>query len=93
MWPVGSDATAAVDAEAGGPTPSSDLDRRVVLLLDEAYRHGKAIGGSGAGAATIGLVGLQGCPGVVVGASAESVLASLVDLLAEHRVWARFAPA
>lgn len=60
-------------------------------MLEEAYRHGKAIGGSGAGAATIGLAGLQGRPGVVVGQSADAVLASLVDLLAEHRVWARFA--
>ncbi len=84
---------------AGGPTDKgSDAvggeaagDPRVALMLGEAFRHAKALGGWGQAGATLSAAGCdEGAPGVVLGQDATQVLAQVVELLGEHRVWARF---
>ena len=65
---------------------------RLTLLVDEAFRHGKAVAVLGDEEAA-GLLGLTGSePGVVVG-DAEAVGAGVVDALSRHRAWERFTPA
>ncbi|HTW13485.1 MAG TPA: catalase [Nocardioides sp.] len=75
--------------EAGAPV----LDPRVVLLLDEGFRHAKAIGAWGAGVPALDALGIAGAPGVVTGDDAAAVLAEVQTALAAHRVWDRFTPA
>ncbi len=74
---------------AGGPVP---LDPRVLLMLAEAFRHAKAIGGWGDAA---DLLGAAGCPtdapGVVLAETPTDALSQLTDLLGTHRVWERVA--
>ncbi|MFE5512037.1 catalase [Streptomyces sp. NPDC056529] len=91
----GADAQGARDAKAGEPGQGAGpVDPRLALLVSEAFRHAKAIGGW-AGAETV----LQaaaiptGAPGVVLADSGDAVLADLTPLLAKHRVWDRFPPA
>jgi len=81
----GMDAKAAADADPG-------VDPRLTLLVDEAYRHAKAIGILG-GAEDAAALGLEpDAVGTVLG-DAASVAAGLVDGLATHRAWDRFTPA
>jgi catalase len=90
------DAAAGRDAKAGDPAQvgSDVVDPRVTLLLSEAYRHAKAIGAWGAADVALAAAGCDGsAPGVVVGEGPDQVLAEVVSLLAEHRVWHRFPPA
>jgi len=87
---AGEDAAPSRDARAGAPTPAPGVDPRVALMLNEAYRHAKAIGGWGPGAALLGALGYDQQPGIVTASTAEGVLSSVVDLLGEHRVWDRF---
>ncbi len=80
-----------LDAKAAaGATPA--VDPRVSLLVDEAYRHGKAIGvlGGPDDAALLGLGPDE--PGIAVG-DVTTVTADLLAGLGEHRSWARFTPA
>ncbi|MFJ8668837.1 catalase [Streptomyces sp. NPDC093600] len=88
----GLDATGARDAKAGHlPADATPVDPRVLLLLTEAYRHGKAIGGTaGAGTALEAARLPADAPGVVLGDGREGVWEELVRLLAGHRVWQRF---
>jgi catalase len=76
---------------AGGPIPT---DPRVPLMLAEAFRHAKAIGGWGD---ATGALSAAGCPtdalGVVLADSPTDALSQLTDLLGTHRVWERFAHA
>ncbi|GAA4402503.1 catalase CatB [Fodinibacter luteus] len=66
------------------------VDARVSLLVDEVYRHAKAIGIVG-GADTATAVGLsEAVPGVHVG-SADAVVEDLLASMRRHRVWERFA--
>ncbi|MEV7979301.1 catalase [Streptomyces sp. NPDC086519] len=89
---LGTDAYGARDAKAGtvngqGPTH----DPRVDLLLNETFRHGKAIGGWKGAEAALEAAGVPAdAAGVVVGDSGTSTLQQVVALLGEHRVWARF---
>jgi catalase len=87
------DAHPVRDAKADEDTAAvTDLDPRVLLLVTEAYRHGKAIGAVGDGEAVLTAVGLAaGSAGVVSGDTA-AVLARLTELLTAHRVWDRFPP-
>jgi catalase len=86
---AGADAFPARDAKAG--TPASGLDPRLLLLLDEAFRHGKAIGGWEGAAQVLDAAGLPAdAPGVVLGESGTAVLGQVKDLLSQHRVWERF---
>jgi catalase len=66
----------------------------VVLLLQESFRHAKAIGAWGRGVQALeeAGIGLES-PGVVTGESATAVFAELQETLGAHRVWERFVPA
>ncbi|MBB5085301.1 catalase [Nonomuraea endophytica] len=90
---------------AGAPEPAADaqgvrdakagvggaVDPRVVLLLGEAYRHAKPIGGWGDAQEVFDAAAIPaGAPGVVTGDAAAAVLEKVTDLLARHRVWERF---
>jgi catalase len=67
------------------------IDPRVSLMLAEAFRHAKAIGGWGAAEQALALAGCAtDTPGVVFGEEPAVVLERVVQLLGEHRVWARF---
>jgi catalase len=82
------DAVPARDAKAGASS-SATVDPRVLLLVDEAWRHAKAIGAWGAGAEVLAQAGIAGTPGVVNGDSGAAVLTEVQTLLAGHRVWQR----
>nr|WP_285610079.1 hypothetical protein [Actinokineospora globicatena] len=83
---------------AAAPPPAPDappgpgaVDPRVVVMLQEAYRHAKAIGAWGDGVAALTEAGVASdAPGIVLGGTPESVFAQVNDLLAGHRVWERF---
>ncbi|WP_327267992.1 catalase [Streptomyces sp. NBC_01218] len=78
------DATAAVTA----------IEPRLLLMVGEAYRHGKAIGAWGDGVDALSAAGLPaGSPGVVTGEAAPQVLETVTSLLGAHRAWDRFTPA
>ncbi|WP_307865528.1 catalase [Streptomyces montanisoli] len=86
------DAQGARDARAGEPT-GEPVDPRVVLLLSEAFRHGKAIGVWSGGENALPAAGvLANAPGVVGGDSGVSTLEQVKELLGTHRVWDRFPP-
>ena len=83
------DAEQGLDAKAGEPGVS--LDPRVVLLLSEAFRHAKAIGAWGSGAAGVDAASIpDDAAGVVLGDSAGQVVPQIQELLAAHRAWERF---
>ncbi|MCW2771293.1 MAG: catalase [Aeromicrobium sp.] len=84
------DADPAVDAKGGAPS-AGVLDPRVALLVSEAYRHGKALGGWGDALSVLEASGLPPAPaGVYVSDDAADVVANIVELLGSHRVWERF---
>ena len=74
---------------ASGTAPTNDI--KLVLLLQEAYRHAKALGAWSSGAAVLEAAGISAdSPGVVTG---DSVAKPFIDQLATavglHRVWDR----
>jgi catalase len=76
---------------ADGTTPSADI--KLVILLQEAYRHCKPLGSWGSGHETIATAGIdpQG-PGVLRGdAVAKSFTDQFAKTLGLHRVWDRAA--
>jgi catalase len=73
----------------GGPAEPAP---EVRLLLEECFRHAKAIGAWGPGRDAVTASGCDG-PGVVTGDDPAQVLAEVQELMAAHRVWERFAPA
>ncbi|SNT42418.1 catalase [Rhodococcoides kyotonense] len=77
---------------AGGTSPTTDI--KLILLLQEAFRHCKAVGAWGDGLATLEAAGIaDGEPGVVVASSAgKSFDGPLFAALGLHRAWDR-APA
>ncbi|HET8599127.1 MAG TPA: catalase [Segeticoccus sp.] len=87
------DAVPTVDAKARTTDAVTDdvVDPRVTMLLAEAFRHCKAIGGWGQAEAALVAAG---CPasaaGVVLGDDAVRVYSEVAGLLATHRVWDRF---
>ncbi|MFJ5073683.1 catalase [Streptomyces sp. NPDC088553] len=84
------DAHGARDAKAGAPEPGSP-DPRVLLLLAEAYRHGKAIGGWNDSSRILEAAGIrEDGPGLAFRATAAAALKDITRALAEHRAWARF---
>jgi catalase len=87
--PPAPSAVPARDAKAGAPG-AAPVDPRVLLLIDEAWRHAKAIGAWGDGAALIEQTGAADTPGVVTAGDGPSAFAAVRELLANHRVWERF---
>ncbi|MEU7528231.1 catalase [Saccharothrix sp. NPDC042600] len=81
--PPAPDALPVRDAKAGAP--ASALDPRVALLVEETYRHAKAIGAWGTGTSVI-----DSGPGVVTGDPTD-VVRDVLALLGRHRVWDRLA--
>jgi catalase len=74
---------------ADGAQPPADI--KLVLLLQEAYRHCKAVGAWGTGAAILQAASIDiESPGVVSGRSvAKSFTDALVDAVGLHRAWER----
>ncbi|MEU0404781.1 catalase [Streptomyces sp. NPDC006197] len=84
------DAHGARDAKAGAPDPDGP-DPRVLLLLTEAYRHGKAIGGWNDSSRILGAAGIQEDePGIAFADTSAAALKQLARGLAGHRAWDRF---
>ena len=84
------DALGARDDKAGTPDLPV-VDPRVVLMLQECYRHAKVIGVWGEGAQALAAAAiLPGDPGIVAGDDAETVFSEVQTLMARHRVWERF---
>jgi catalase len=82
------DALPARDEKAGAG--DSAVDPRVLLMLEECYRHAKVIGAWGDGVRALDAVGLTGTTGVVTGDDAAAVFTEVQALMAAHRVWERF---
>lgn len=61
-------------------------DKRAQILVDETFRHQKALAAWGPGAAA--LDGLS-APGVVVAENPQTAVAQVLELLGTHRVWER----
>jgi len=84
------DALVSRDTKAGEPA-APVLDPRVALLLQECFRHAKALGAWGAGVEALELAGITADDaGVVTGDSPSEVFAAVHELLGSHRVWERF---
>ncbi|MBV1956900.1 MULTISPECIES: catalase [Streptomyces] len=87
----GADALGSRDAKAGDAQSSAATDPRLLLLVSEAYRHGKAIGAWNGGEQVLTAAGCPlTAPGVVTGDGATQVLDEVTGLLGAHRVWERF---
>ena len=88
----GADAYGARDAKAGATsTDGAVVDPRIVLMVGEAYRHAKALGGWTEPGHALEAVGyVYGAPGVVIGEEPQTILEEITGLLAQHRVWDRF---
>ncbi|GAA2703437.1 catalase [Actinoplanes palleronii] len=81
------DALPARDAKAGGATT---VDPRVLLLVEECWRHAKAVGAWSAGATVLTETGIADTPGVVTAKTGEEAFAAVQQLLGAHRIWERF---
>jgi catalase len=86
--PPGPDALPARDAKAGAPDGA--VDPRVVLMVQECFRHSKAIGGWGSARTALEAAGCATADGVVLGDDPSSVVTKVTKLLGAHRVWERF---
>ncbi|MGA5873330.1 catalase [Streptomyces cinereoruber] len=88
----GADAQGARDAKAGEPGQGgAAVDPRLALLVSEAFRHAKAIGGWAGAESVLAAASVPtGAPGVILADNGEAVLSGLTPLLAKHRVWDRF---
>ncbi|MFH9298635.1 catalase [Streptomyces sp. NPDC017520] len=91
----GTDASGARDAKVDDEAVvTAGVDPRVLLLITEAYRHGKAIGAWADGLDALETAGIApDAPGVVTAAEPLSALEGLTGVLAHHRAWDRFTPA
>lgn len=87
--PPAPDAVVHRDSKAGEATPAA-VDPRVVLLVEECFRHAKPVGAWGAGRDVIDAVGVGGA-GVVMADGPDAVLEEVGELIGAHRVWERFA--
>jgi len=76
--------------EKAGADETAPIDPRVLLMLEECYRHAKVIGAWGDGVQALDAVGLNGATGVVAGEAASGVFTEVQTLMANHRVWERF---
>jgi catalase len=83
------DALPARDEKAGTDERAA-VDPRVLLMVEECFRHAKVIGAWGEGVQVLHSTGVAGAAGVVTGDDAADVLAEVQSLMAGHRVWERF---
>ncbi|MFG2972251.1 alcohol dehydrogenase catalytic domain-containing protein [Streptomyces sp. NPDC048331] len=91
---AGADAYGARDAKAGTARSPRAVDPRVLLLVTEAYRHGKAIGGWNGADRFLETVGITADdPGIALDEDGTAVVRTVTAALAEHRAWDRFPPA
>jgi catalase len=76
---------------AAGTTPTPDI--KLVVLLQEAFRHCKPLGAWGDGVSTLDAASIdRAAPGVQLGSEADKTFsAELVAALGLHRVWDRAA--
>jgi catalase len=84
------DALPARDEKAGADEGAA-IDPRVLLMVEECYRHAKVIGAWGDGVRALEVARVTGSAGVVAGDDPASVLAEVQAQMAAHRVWHRFA--
>ncbi|ADG75807.1 Catalase [Cellulomonas flavigena DSM 20109] len=83
------DAQPSFDAKAGGP--GMDVDPRVVMLVQQAYRHAKSVAAVPAAAAVLGAAMIDPqTPGVLVTGDPATLVETLLAQLALHRAWERF---
>ncbi|MFE2376142.1 catalase [Streptomyces sp. NPDC059398] len=90
---TGSDAHGTPDAKAGQGAVQANTatDPRVLLMLTEAFRHGKAIGGWNGAERVLEAAGIPlDAPGLVTGGDGAGTLEQITRLLKTHRVWERF---
>ncbi|MFJ7167128.1 catalase [Streptomyces globosus] len=84
------DAAGGLDAKAALPQ-ADGADPRMVLLLGEAYRHGKALGGWDGADRLLEAAGVPaGAEGVALASDGAEAFGRLARMLPEHRVWRRF---
>ncbi|MFB8106812.1 MULTISPECIES: hypothetical protein [unclassified Streptomyces] len=90
----GADGYGARDAKVDDAAAvAARIDPRVLLLVAEAFRHGKAIGVWRGGDSVLAAVGVPvEAPGVVVADTGSAALGAVTELLGAHRVWERFTP-
>ncbi|WNV87834.1 catalase [Umezawaea sp. Da 62-37] len=86
--PPGADALPARDDKAGAP--GTTVDPRVILMIQECFRHAKAIGAWNNGRAALEAAGCAAGPGIVIDDQPSEVLTKMTALLGAHRVWERF---
>ncbi|SFD26797.1 catalase [Streptomyces aidingensis] len=88
----GADALGARDAKAGdGAEAGPVTDPRVMLLIDETYRHAKPLGGWGDVRRIWEVLNIApDAPGVVTSDNPAAVFDGIVGHLRHHRVWHRF---
>jgi catalase len=80
-----------LDAKAGAHADDQAVDPRVVLLVDETFRHGKAIAAWGPAAPVLEALGAPAdAAGVISGTDATSTVNALLVAMGEHRAWHRF---
>ena len=75
---------------APGTSAVEGPDPRMITLVEECFRHAKAIGAWGPGTALLQGAAMADAAGVVVGDSGAEVLDQVQELLGSHRVWDRF---
>ena len=67
------------------------VDPRVPLMLAEAFRHCKALGGFAGSQDVFAAAGIDtAAPGVVINDSPAQLAGRIAGLLSTHRVWERF---
>ncbi|MFE5342194.1 catalase [Isoptericola sp. NPDC056578] len=83
------DAVVVADGTAGTPAGTHP---RAVVLLQEAFRHGKAIAALGTGREVLVAAGVpEGAPGVTLADAGAEVAPTLREALGLHRAWDRLA--
>ncbi|WP_439658433.1 catalase [Lentzea sp. HUAS TT2] len=88
---VAGSSPAGADTPGGAATePGDAIDPRVIRMVQECYRHAKAIGAWGNGRLAVEAAGYSAAPGIVIGDDPADVLKATTILLESHRVWERF---
>ena len=83
------DSRPSVDPTAGAPS-SGEVEPLVGTLIDDCWRHAKAMGAWGEGRTALAARTAPGGAGLVAGEDGRAVLSEIRTLLESHRVWERF---